>query len=243
MKINRITKSLIYDLSSIFFLFITSSYLDKIGEVLLNGKIITTNHASLESTQLSLYIWGLIYIIVMLLLVKRTQNSIVKLVKFLIITLMLSTIILYMIHTAIYQDKQTILIYLILILIVITLMSIKATLLVVNNRILLSDIGIEVKGEYGRVIQFNSIKHINIKYSLPQLPYRVKGVALLNIRKGRFRNKNGDDCFAYINLENPLPILIIDLKNDIHIFLNCKTPQQTLSLYTKCILILNNKLT
>jgi len=237
MRKNRVIKSLICDSSIIFFLFFISYYLGEVGKILHVGSIIADNQVNSEFIQYSLHLSGGIYMVIMLLFVKRTQNSIVKLVKFLIVLLTFSIIILYLIFVIQTEKEYAFMFYLVLILIAIISLAVKSFLLVINNRVFLSDKGIEVKGDYGQIIQLGLIEHISVGYSFPPLSYRVKGVSFMNIRKGRFRLINGDECFVYINLEKPLPILRIDRKNEVSIFLNCKTPQQTLSLYTQYILM------
>lgn len=237
MRKNRIIKSLIYDLSVIFFLFFISYFLGKYGKFLCVGRIVTDNQVNSGFVRSFLYFSGGIYMIIMLLFVRRTQSPVVMLIKFLILLLTFSIIVLYILFVNQDKGEFSLMIYFALILVVLVSVSVKSFLLVINNKLLLSNEGIEVKGDYGQIIQFDSIEDISVRYAFPKLSYRVKGVAFMNIRKGRFKLANGDECFAYITLEKPLPILRIERKNEVPIYLNCKTPQQTLSLYTQYILI------
>lgn len=233
MKKNRIARSLIEDLLIIFLLFFVSYYLEKIENIIYLNRIVVNNCVSNELIRNILYFSGSVYAIITLLTFRRIQNSIVKLAKYLVVLLNFCIIILYLIFVMRNSEGNAFMLYLVLAFIIIVFLAIKSLLLVMNNRVLLNSKGIEIKGDYGQIIQFGSINQITVKYSLPELSYRIRGVVFMNIKKGQFELSNGDKCFIYINLEKPLPILKIDRNDGLPIFLNCKTPQQTLTLYAK----------
>lgn len=108
-----------------------------------------------------------------------------------------------------------------------------------TDKILIDKERIVINGDYGLTIPFSTVSNIKMEEKLPKISYRSNGIAFKNVRKGYFYLKDGASCFLSINNIESLPIIEIQRKNDIPVYINCPTSIESSSLYLKLDSIFN----
>lgn len=87
------------------------------------------------------------------------------------------------------------------------------------NELIIQDNYIEFTENYGVKIKFEDIQNIQQTTLLPEIESRINGFSLIQIRKGVFKTKSGEQIYLLINGSDN-PILKITKKNQEKIYFN-----------------------
>ncbi len=99
-----------------------------------------------------------------------------------------------------------------------------------TDTITVSEDRIGIKGSYPIDIPVSDISDVILEQDFPGITLRTNGMSFMGRRLGYFKLKNGEKC--YMSLRNELtPVIHIKRKNDIPVFLNSSSPDETIALY------------
>lgn len=120
--------------------------------------------------------------------------------------------------------------------IVIGLLLIQFVYVLIPSKVEVTDQAIVITGAYGRTIPKDQIQEIKIQDHL-QLTLRTNGVAVGDFFQGHFRSKQLGSCLLFLRNGKTPPYIILTLKDEKPVVLNCKTSEQTRELYDKLLKI------
>ncbi|WP_373829386.1 hypothetical protein [Bacteroides heparinolyticus] len=102
--------------------------------------------------------------------------------------------------------------------------------------ITLSETQIELRGGYTLNIPFATASGIVLENKFPDVAYRSNGISVKDKNIGYYVLNNGKKCFLFLNNKSSL-FIHIERINDIPVFINCSTPEETVRLYRQILIV------
>ncbi len=91
---------------------------------------------------------------------------------------------------------------------------------------------VEIRGSYTLDIPLTAISAVKLEEQFPNVAYRDNGISFKDINIGYFKLRSGERCFMYLK-NRLLPIIHIERRKDMPVYVNCDTPNETIELYNK----------